>query len=94
MMRPAYLFILLLSISACQPSNLLDCQSEAAKMPTERGVSVARGVCHERFKEPKTEVKTSKELSYEDVFGKEPRDLLKESGKLLSDEEAFGKKTK
>lgn len=49
MMRPAYLFILLLSISACQPSNLLDCQSEAAKMPTERGVSVAYMACTEKY---------------------------------------------
>lgn len=48
-MRSAVLFLAMLALAACGPSNLYECRMEAAKMPTDRGVAVANLACAAKF---------------------------------------------
>ena len=53
MMRISVLIMLLASVlTACGPSNLHECQMEAAKMPTERGAIIASQACYKKFPPP------------------------------------------
>mgnify|MGYP000656798624 CR=1 FL=1 len=50
--RPFGAVILMVALAGCGPSNLSECRMEAAKMPTERGVSLAAMACHQKFPQP------------------------------------------
>lgn len=39
-------------ITGCEPSNISECKQSAAKMPTERGVTVAVRDCENKFPPP------------------------------------------
>lgn len=57
-MKVAAYLVTALLLSGCGPQNLHDCRLEAAKMPTERGVSIANVACFEKFpREPTQEQK-------------------------------------
>jgi hypothetical protein len=43
-------------LTSCSPSTLEDCLLDAAKLPTQAGISLAESVCYSKFKKPLTEV--------------------------------------
>ena len=43
---------ILLTLTACAPSNYEDCVTDASTRPTELGVKVARQQCYDKFKKP------------------------------------------